>query len=143
MTFSIKLIIIVLSIRMLKLAKGFYGCKTKEMHIWNYSLYPMQVRRNAYLKLLSISHALKLLLAHSVLSKNHMLHAQQGDQSKSPASPNKCIFETTLYIPCTQAATCPSHAFKEPYASCSTRWPNDQSNLKTLPCNYLVKNNGL
>ena len=81
MTFSIKLIIIVLSIRMLKLAKGFYGCKTKEMHIWNYSLYPMQVRRNAYLKLLSISHALKLLLAHSALSKNHMLHAQQGDQS--------------------------------------------------------------
>ena len=41
----------------------------------------MQVRRNAYLKLLSISHPLKLLLAHPVLSKNHMLHAQQGDQS--------------------------------------------------------------
>ena len=41
---------------------------------------PLQVQINAYLKLLSISHALKLLLAHPMLSKNDMLHAQQDDQ---------------------------------------------------------------
>ena len=47
MKISIKLIIIMvilqgmLAIRMPKLAKGFFGCTSKEMHIWNYSLYPM------------------------------------------------------------------------------------------------------